>query len=151
NAGMRTSESNEVTLVSSMTRMPQVVETVKSTFGCEPPKGVNPDETMAIGASIQGSVLAGNVTDILLLDVTPLSLGTFLGHSSVEVVDDFTGIETWRYHDEAYSQNSHQVFSTAAEAMSIFPMVLGMHLGANDLATRVTKLDTGQGRLIKIA
>ena len=58
-----------------MTRMPRVVETVKTVFGREPSKGVNPDEAVAIGASIQGGVLAGNVTDILLLDVTPLSLG----------------------------------------------------------------------------
>ncbi|KAH9012175.1 Hsp70 protein-domain-containing protein [Lactarius hengduanensis] len=90
---MRTSESNEVILVSGMTRMPRVVETVKSTFGREPSKGVNPGETMAIGASIQGGVLAGNVTDILLLDVTPLSLGI--------------KTSTRRYHayDEAYSNS----------------------------------------------
>jgi molecular chaperone DnaK len=61
-----------------MTRMPRVAETVKSIFGREPSKGVNPDEAVAIGASIQGGVLAGNVTDILLLDVTPLSLGRYL-------------------------------------------------------------------------
>ena len=58
-----------------MTRMPRVVETVKTVFGREPSKGVNPDEAVVIGASIQGGVLTGNVTDILLLDVTPLSLG----------------------------------------------------------------------------
>lgn len=76
-AGVKANEINEVILVGGMTRMPKVVETVKSVFGREPSKGVNPDEAVAIGASIQGGVLAGNVTDILLLDVTPLSLGTF--------------------------------------------------------------------------
>lgn len=74
-AGVKASEIDEVILVGGMTRMPRVVETVKSIFGREPSKGVNPDEAVAIGASIQGGVLAGNVTDILLLDVTPLSLG----------------------------------------------------------------------------
>ena len=74
-AGVNASEINEVILVGGMTRMPKVVETVKGIFGRDPSKGVNPDEAVAIGASIQGGVLAGNVTDILLLDVTPLSLG----------------------------------------------------------------------------
>lgn len=74
-AGIKASEIDEVILVGGMTRMPRVAETVKSIFGREPSKGVNPDEAVAIGASIQGGVLAGNVTDILLLDVTPLSLG----------------------------------------------------------------------------
>jgi molecular chaperone DnaK len=75
-AGVKASEIDEVILVGGMTRMPRVVETVKGIFGREPSKGVNPDEAVAIGAAIQGGVLAGNVTDILLLDVTPLSLGT---------------------------------------------------------------------------
>ena len=77
-AGVKASEINEVILVGGMTRMPRVVEAVKGIFGREPSKGVNPDEAVAIGAAIQGGVLAGNVTDILLLDVTPLSLGAFL-------------------------------------------------------------------------
>jgi molecular chaperone DnaK len=77
-AGVKPSEIDEVILVGGMTRMPRVVETVKSIFGREPSKGVNPDEAVAIGASIQGGVLAGNVTDILLLDVTPLSLGMII-------------------------------------------------------------------------
>ncbi len=77
-AGVKASEINEVILVGGMTRMPRVGETVKSVFGREPSKGVNPDEAVAIGASIQGGVLAGDVTDILLLDVTPLSLGKCL-------------------------------------------------------------------------
>lgn len=74
-AGVKASEINEVILVGGQTRMPKVGEIVKSIFGREPSKGVNPDEAVAIGAAIQGGVLAGNVTDILLLDVTPLSLG----------------------------------------------------------------------------
>lgn len=74
-AGVKASEIDEVILVGGMSRMPRVQETVKSIFGREASKGVNPDEAVAIGASIQGGVLAGNVTDILLLDVTPLSLG----------------------------------------------------------------------------
>ncbi|KAI9639385.1 heat shock protein [Dioszegia hungarica] len=74
-AGVKASEINEVLLVGGMTRSPMVVSTVKGIFGREPSKGVNPDEAVAIGASVQAGVLAGNVTDILLLDVTPLSLG----------------------------------------------------------------------------
>ncbi len=74
-AGVKASEINEVVLVGGMSRMPKVIETVKSVFGREPSKGVNPDEAVAIGASIQAGVLAGDVTDVLLLDVTPLSLG----------------------------------------------------------------------------
>ena len=83
-AGVKASEINEVILVGGQTRMPKVGEIVKSIFGREPSKGVNPDEAVAIGAAIQGGVLAGNVTDILLLDVTPLSLG----ESFLEVFPD---------------------------------------------------------------
>ena len=82
-AGVKPNEINEVILVGGMTRMPRVSDTVKSIFGRDPSKGVNPDEAVAIGAAIQGGVLAGNVTDILLLDVTPLSLGTFCRFFSV--------------------------------------------------------------------
>ena len=74
-AGVKASEVNEVILVGGMTRMPKVADTVKSIFGRDPSKGVNPDEAVAIGAAIQAGVLAGDVGDILLLDVTPLSLG----------------------------------------------------------------------------
>lgn len=74
-AGIKASEIQEVILVGGMSRMPRVIDTVKSVFGRDPSKGVNPDEAVAVGASIQGGVLAGNVTDVLLLDVTPLSLG----------------------------------------------------------------------------
>jgi molecular chaperone DnaK len=74
-AGLSASDIHEVILVGGMTRMPKVVETVKTFFGKEPHKGVNPDEVVAIGAAIQAAVLSGDVKDVLLLDVTPLSLG----------------------------------------------------------------------------
>ncbi|MDQ6966039.1 MAG: Hsp70 family protein, partial [Mariprofundaceae bacterium] len=74
-AGVKASEIHEVVLVGGQTRMPLVQEKVKEFFGREPHKGVNPDEVVAIGAAIQGAVLSGDVTDVLLLDVTPLSLG----------------------------------------------------------------------------
>jgi len=74
-AGLTASEINEVVLVGGMTRMPAVQERVKTIFGKEPHKGVNPDEVVALGAAIQGGVLKGDVKDVLLLDVTPLSLG----------------------------------------------------------------------------
>ena len=70
-AGLKASEINEVILVGGMTRMPKVFETVKSFFGREPHRGVNPDEVVALGAAIQGGVLRGDVKDVLLLDVTP--------------------------------------------------------------------------------
>jgi len=74
-AGLNTSDISEVILVGGMSRMPKVVETVKSIFGKEPSKAVNPDEAVAMGAAIQGGILAGEVKDVVLLDVTPLSLG----------------------------------------------------------------------------
>src|SRR4029078_5275705 len=74
-AGLKAAEIDEVVLVGGMTRMPKVVETGKTFFGREPHKGVNPDEVVAIGAAIQAGVLQGDVKDVLLLDVTPLSLG----------------------------------------------------------------------------
>jgi molecular chaperone DnaK len=74
-AGLKTTEIDEVILVGGSTRMPKVQEIVKAFFGKEPHKGVNPDEVVAVGAAIQGGVLAGDVKDVLLLDVTPLSLG----------------------------------------------------------------------------
>jgi len=74
-AKLKTSDIDEVILVGGMTRMPRVQQKVKEIFGKEPNKGVNPDEVVAIGAAIQGGVLTGDVKDVLLLDVTPLSLG----------------------------------------------------------------------------
>ncbi len=95
-AGVKITEINEVILVGGMTRMPRVGETVKSVFGREPSKGVNPDEAVAKGAAIQGGVLAGNVTDILLLDVTPLSLGAY---HSLCLVALFSYLHFSRYRD----------------------------------------------------
>ena len=74
-AGIKPDEIDEVVLVGGSTRVPKVRELVKSIFGKEPHQGVNPDEVVAVGAAIQGSVLAGDRTDVLLLDVTPLTLG----------------------------------------------------------------------------
>src|SRR5205807_2685159 len=88
-AGLKPTEIDEVILVGGQTRMPKVQEIVKSFFGKEPHKGVNPDEVVAIGAAIQGGVLAGEVKDVLLLDVTPLSNGIL----HVSAKDKATGKE----------------------------------------------------------
>ena len=74
-AGLKKTDIDEVVLVGGMTRMPKVIEIVKQFFGREPHRGVNPDEVVAVGAAIQAGVLKGDVKDVLLLDVTPLSLG----------------------------------------------------------------------------
>jgi molecular chaperone DnaK len=106
-AKVKAAEIDEVVLVGGMTRMPAVIEAVKSLFGGkEPSKGVNPDEVVAIGAAIQGGVLAGDVKDVLLLDVTPLSLGIeTLGGVSTKLIDRNTTVPTSR----------SEVFSTAAD------------------------------------
>src|SRR2546426_3410329 len=94
-AGLKPTEIDEVILVGGQTRMPKVQEIVKAFFGKEPHKGVNPDEVVAIGAAIQGGVLAGEVKDVLLLDVTPLSLGIeTLGGGTTALIPPDTTIPT---------------------------------------------------------
>lgn len=100
---------DEVILVGGMTRMPKVQETVRKLFGKEPHKGVNPDEVVAVGAAIQGGVLAGDVKDVLLLDVTPLSLGIeTLGNVTTRLIERNTTIPT----------RKSEIFSTAADSQT---------------------------------
>ena len=108
-AGLAKTDINEIVLVGGMTRMPAVQQAVEKLFGKKPLQGVNPDEVVAIGAAVQGGVLAGDVKDILLLDVTPLSLGLeTMGGVSTKLIERNTTIPT----------SKSQVFSTAADGQT---------------------------------
>ncbi|KAF7991442.1 hypothetical protein HCN44_008754 [Aphidius gifuensis] len=136
-AEVNKSEIGEVLLVGGMTRVPKVQQTVQEIFGRQPSKAVNPDEAVAIGAAVQGGVLAGDVTDVLLLDVTPLSLGIeTLGGVFTKLITRNTTIPT----------KKSQVFSTAADGQS--QVEIKVHQGEREMAADNKML--GQFSLIGI-
>ena len=130
-AGLKAGEIDEVVLVGGMTRMPKVQETVKNFFGKEPHKGVNPDEVVAVGAAIQAGVLRGDVKDVLLLDVTPLSLGIeTLGGVFTRLIDRNTTIPT----------KKSQVFSTAEDGQQA--VTIKVYQGEREMAVDNKHLGT---------